>query len=163
MRCPLFPQATSNRITCPPIPHLLNHFQIFLDRDGTYMVILRLKLSHHPRPKLPRLLRPFGFFPPISNSGLGSPVDFTGVPGPDLRHLTSFFSASCALFFATDAPQILCLQMLPHSFYRHGGVHPPLYSSTRALRERTNCALLRINSFACHTCAFHGGRGVCVF
>jgi hypothetical protein len=31
------------------IPHLLNHFQIFLDRDGTYMVISVLILSHHPR------------------------------------------------------------------------------------------------------------------
>src|SRR5258708_5505212 len=28
-----------------------------------------------------------------------------------------------------------------------------------ALCERTNCALLRNNSFTCHTCAFHGGRG----
>jgi hypothetical protein len=32
-----------------PIPHLLNHFQIFLDRDGTVMVTFSLKLSLHSR------------------------------------------------------------------------------------------------------------------
>jgi hypothetical protein len=39
--------------------------------------------------------------------------------------LTSFFSASSALFCAMGAPQLLCFQSLPDSFYRHGGVYPP--------------------------------------
>jgi hypothetical protein len=42
----------------------------------------------------------------------------------------------------------------------------PLFASSnpflclpRALPERRKCALLRINSFVCHSYAFHGGRG----
>jgi hypothetical protein len=30
-------------------------------------------------------------------------------------------------------------------------------SAPRAQNRRTNCAVLRNNSFVCHTCAFHGG------
>jgi hypothetical protein len=106
-----FPSSLFHPLSPNPFP--FNHFEIFLDRDGTYMVTFFLKLSHHSRPKLPRLLRPFGFSPPIS----------------ELKRLTSFFSASCALFCATGAPQLLWFQMLPHSFYRHGGVYPHLPES----------------------------------
>jgi hypothetical protein len=74
--------------------------------------------------------------------------------------------------------ETLCFQTLTHSFaqwrscnsfpFNHlrtlsiaMGVYTPyLYSPLRlAAHERTNCALLRNKSYACHTCAFHGGRG----
>jgi hypothetical protein len=37
------------------IPFLLNHFQIFLDRDGTVMVTLSLNLTHQFTPPAPNI------------------------------------------------------------------------------------------------------------
>src|SRR3989441_11014296 len=37
-------------------------------------------------------------------------------------HSSSFFSHSCALFCTMGAPQLVCIQALPHSFHRNGGV-----------------------------------------
>jgi hypothetical protein len=47
----------------------------------------------------------------------------------------------------------------------HGGCTPSFHFIFHSLPqgvlcERKNRALLRTNSFVCHTCAFHGGRGV---
>lgn len=49
-------------------------------------------------------------------------------------HLTYLFSIVYALFCAMGAPQPLCFQMFPHSFYRHGGVYPIYILQTCALR-----------------------------
>jgi hypothetical protein len=43
--------------------------------------------------------------------------------GPCL-HSTSFFSIPCGLFLHNGRPHPLCLQSLPDSFYRNGGVYP---------------------------------------
>jgi hypothetical protein len=40
------------------------------------------------------------------------------------RHSTPLLSYAYALFCATALPQPLSFQSFPHSFYRHGGVHP---------------------------------------
>src|SRR6266568_863976 len=50
-----------------------------------------------------------------------------------LFHLTSFFSASSALFSATDAKQPFWNQSVPHSFYRHGGVGRSIPLSSRTV------------------------------
>ncbi len=41
-----------------------------------------------------------------------------------VSYLSPFLSASSALFGATSVAQLPCIQALPHSFYRHGGVYP---------------------------------------
>jgi hypothetical protein len=63
--------------------------------------------------------------------------------------LSSFLSSSCKLFPL-----------------QQGGTPPSPYSppfrrecAPRAQNRRTNCAFSHNNSFACHTCAFHGGEG----
>ncbi len=52
----------------------------------------------------------------------GSTVNFLQIT--ELFYLTSFVSASCALFSATAYLQPVWNQSLPHSFYRHGGCTP---------------------------------------
>jgi hypothetical protein len=50
-------------------------------------------------------------------------------------HLNPFLSSSYALFSTTDAPQLLWNQIVPHSFYRNGGVE---VSPARILKYNLN-------------------------
>jgi hypothetical protein len=75
-----------------------------------------------------------------------NPFTFKGFPTllRNRRPTTLFFSIDSALFLSPWG----CTPL----FTSHS-------CAKNALRERKNCALLRTNSFVCHTCAFHGGRG----
>jgi hypothetical protein len=131
--------------------------------------------------------------PPLNPFPLPFTPQFTPLPAYYLTHpywhaiLSRVYRSSSwpkcrpsELLYLLQVTQLLYFQRFPDSFAQWTprtpllsnasglfllpwGCIPPSLLSTRALRERTNCALLRINSFACHTCAFHGGRGVCVF
>jgi hypothetical protein len=60
------------------------------------------------------------------------------------RHISLVFSSPCRPFSS-----------------QQGGTPPSrnLQRTPRAQKERRNCAFFRNNFFACHTCAFYGGRG----
>ena len=79
---------------------------------------------------LTKFLRPYLNFPGLSL--LITPLECT-LTRPLLATLISilqalspFLSSFCALFCTTGTPQLLCIQALPHSFHRNGGVGVPL-------------------------------------
>jgi hypothetical protein len=92
-----------------------NHFQIFLDRDGTVMVTFSLKLSHHFTPARPALVG--------SLSGLRQSqtllLHVCVPPGQSSisRRPSPFSSTAYKMLF----PQPLCFDNDPFSW----GVYPP--------------------------------------
>src|SRR5215469_6255612 len=65
-----------------------------------------------------------------------------------LRHLTSFFSATSALFSAMASTQIPCFQRVAHSFPSHGGGG-----------QRMNVRSIRASDEGCESRGTSGSRG----
>ncbi len=58
---------------------------------------------------------------------------------PTCFRLSLLFSGSSALFFATEHPQPLSLQSLPHSFRCHGVCNPPLAAGIFPGKREEGC------------------------